>query len=523
MEKDYNESDRKSLFRTAGSDKNLYDLHTPRGPYVQPRKPRVPNEPGTYKNKLTGEIRSIKDFNYDAPDKNWKSLPYKWKNASGRIVAFRGIPRSEHFIDQDSFNNAVNRFFDAIDDYNKLDEHNNRSGKIWSEYNKKMQLYTERLAKYTERLAACADRRAQRLQRAAEIAAKREKRAKKITHKNYAGWNPWNPKYGEFRALTDEQYADIGMNINAVLKPEKTTMTLPDGSRVNVIKSQDGIPLGFDSVHGYGAASRSVTEDGITSYEYYKKAFDGSDPQVDKDTWDGDCGHITHLAYSAKAQVLEVTFKNKNKTYVYFRVPSTVAGELLTFARGGQIHHYDKDGTPRHLLGVRFWDLIRIRHTHGSRYRYEYGIDTIDEYTDETGERLVDSKMPKWYERNDKELNKEEQLTDEIIKTRPKKIQQIYAALQDYRKKHDGKNPEYRYFLDNIMRPIVGEHEEVLVEKDSKGKEHRYKTGQWLPNNINQVEKDTLYSAELIKELDTAQYAADDRLDDVYYPPRLKE
>lgn len=515
MEKDYNESDKKSLFRTAGSDKNLYDLHTPRGPYVQPRKPRKPNEPGTYKNKLTGEIRNSREFNYGTPDKNWKALPYKWKNASGRTVAFRGIPRTEQFIDQASYNSAVDRFFDALEDYN-----DQKNGKVWSEYNKKMQLYTERLAKYTERLAARADRRAQQLQHAAEMAAKREKRARRITHKNYSGFCPWNPKYGEFRALTNEQYADIGMDINAVLKPEKTTMTLPDGSRVSVIKSQDGIPLGFGTVYGYGAASATITEDGMTSHEYYKKAFDGSDPQVDKDTWDGDCGHISHLAYSAKAQVLEVTFKNKNETYVYFRVPSTVAGELLTFARGGQIHHYDKDGTPRHLLGVRFWDLIRIRHTHGSRYRYESGIDAMNEYIDEDGERPVDNNMPKWYERSNKELNKEEQLTDEIIKTRPKKIQQIYAALQDYRKKHDGKNPEYRDFLDNIMRPIVGEHEEVLVEKDSKGKEHRYKTGKWLSNNQNQVEKDAIASAKLIEELDAAQYAADDRIDDVYYPPK---
>lgn len=89
------------------------------------------------------------------------------------------------------------------------------------------------------------------------------------------------------------------------------------------------------------------------------------------------CGHIAEIAYARNEQILKVKFENNNAICLFFRVPTTVAGTLLAYAikkytvgineRGGH------RGRERHLLGVEFWNLVRIRgHRVGARYPFEY-------------------------------------------------------------------------------------------------------------------------------------------------------
>lgn len=84
------------------------------------------------------------------------------------------------------------------------------------------------------------------------------------------------------------------------------------------------------------------------------------------------CGHIALLEYDPYYQLLRVTFASNGNVVVYFRVPNTVANVLISLAQSGA-KSTGRDSKPRHLLGIYFWDLVRIRGTiHGSRYAFEY-------------------------------------------------------------------------------------------------------------------------------------------------------
>lgn len=93
----------------------------------------------------------------------------------------------------------------------------------------------------------------------------------------------------------------------------------------------------------------------------------------------GDTGHIIKLEYAVMYKILRVTFKKPSKggqVVAYLNVPAPVAGELLYLAESNQTQISAMSGTLRHVLGMRFWDLIRIRGTiHGTRYPFEYVTD----------------------------------------------------------------------------------------------------------------------------------------------------
>ena len=93
----------------------------------------------------------------------------------------------------------------------------------------------------------------------------------------------------------------------------------------------------------------------------------------------GDTGHIIKLEYAVLYKILRVTFKKPSKggqVVAYMNVPAPVAGELLYLAESNQTQVSASSGTLRHVLGMRFWDLIRIRGTiHGTRYPFDYVTD----------------------------------------------------------------------------------------------------------------------------------------------------
>lgn len=93
----------------------------------------------------------------------------------------------------------------------------------------------------------------------------------------------------------------------------------------------------------------------------------------------GDTGHIIKLEYAVMYKILRVTFKKSSKggqVVAYLNVPAPVAGELLYLAESNQTQISATSGTLRHVLGMRFWDLIRIRGTiHGTRYPFNYVTD----------------------------------------------------------------------------------------------------------------------------------------------------
>jgi hypothetical protein len=83
-------------------------------------------------------------------------------------------------------------------------------------------------------------------------------------------------------------------------------------------------------------------------------------------------GHIAEFDYSTMYQLLRVFFENDGAVVIYFRVPLALFSELAALADSDQTIR-DSKNRDRHVLGIRFWDIIRIRGTlHGSRYKFEY-------------------------------------------------------------------------------------------------------------------------------------------------------
>lgn len=88
------------------------------------------------------------------------------------------------------------------------------------------------------------------------------------------------------------------------------------------------------------------------------------------------CGHITLIEYVPTHQILRVEFKTDGAVVVFFRVPPMVYAELRHLAITKQTMISPADGEQRHTLGIRFWDIVRIRgQREGSRYKYEYTIE----------------------------------------------------------------------------------------------------------------------------------------------------
>lgn len=112
--------------------------------------------------------------------------------------------------------------------------------------------------------------------------------------------------------------------------------------------------------------------------EYIAAAFDGSSKVEVQEVraTGGDTGHITKVEYSVRYQILRITFRQPSKNgqvVAYMRVPAAVAAELLHLAMSNNTQASPVNGVQRHVLGIRFWDLVRIRGTvNGTRYSFKY-------------------------------------------------------------------------------------------------------------------------------------------------------
>ena len=87
----------------------------------------------------------------------------------------------------------------------------------------------------------------------------------------------------------------------------------------------------------------------------------------------GGRGHITAMRYNPSYQIMEVTFTKYGTVVTFFRIPSNIWNEFVSLAKSGTKMIGSDGKTYRHVLGIRFWDLIRIRGQNtGGRYPYTY-------------------------------------------------------------------------------------------------------------------------------------------------------
>ena len=112
--------------------------------------------------------------------------------------------------------------------------------------------------------------------------------------------------------------------------------------------------------------------------------------QIETTSWtqhvDG-VGHIIAIDYSPMRQLMKVEFAKGGGIVVHFSVPKEVYSELRIYAESGATST-DSKGKVRHVLGMRYWDMVRIRQTqHGVRYKFKYVRENA---STATGARLSD-------------------------------------------------------------------------------------------------------------------------------------
>ena len=208
-----------------------------------------------------------------------------------------------------------------------------------------------------------------------------------------SGPSPWSEDYEGFRRLSKAKLKKGGYEhvkgrgyVKDRVLPHKKKVTLSDGTIAEVYESNLGIPIGYHGPASDTDLDKYLDKHGQLHEEdvgkFIDKVFDGKHKTY-KVTME-ESSHIRVLEYSAYYQLLKVTFWNRT-VVVYFRVPSTVSGELYHLGTSNAMTYNTFDGTRRHAIGVRFWDLVRIRGSlTGSRYRYKYvdsgdrSLDTID-------------------------------------------------------------------------------------------------------------------------------------------------
>lgn len=82
--------------------------------------------------------------------------------------------------------------------------------------------------------------------------------------------------------------------------------------------------------------------------------------------------HIAQIEYNERYQLLRVSFENNGSVVVYAKVPYTLFAKLQAYAESGA-KSIGADGELRHLVGIEFWNMVRIRGTvHGNRYPTVY-------------------------------------------------------------------------------------------------------------------------------------------------------
>lgn len=175
-----------------------------------------------------------------------------------------------------------------------------------------------------------------------------------------SGNEEWDLSTG-WHARRERGWRGKGIKSGTVKKVNRIT---PDGRIVTVYKN-----LGYDDSIGF----HSHDEPDQDALDYALNAFDKNDPSHGPIFEQEGCGHIANIEYAQMQQVLRVTFASNGAICLFYRVPTAVAGELLHLAKTRSTSGVNPNGTPRHRLGMVFWDLVRIRgQRHGSRYPFEY-------------------------------------------------------------------------------------------------------------------------------------------------------
>lgn len=153
-------------------------------------------------------------------------------------------------------------------------------------------------------------------------------------------------------------------------RARRVRVTTPKGTQIWAYETE-----GYDDYIGFHAHDTPIDRESEMG-AFVEDAFNEESPSHWKLFFAaaGDSGgHIKYIQYNQNRQCMKVAFRNRGDICVYFRVHRSIAGELLALMRSKAEQRSAVDGKVRHAVGIRFWDLVRIRgQRHGSRYQFEY-------------------------------------------------------------------------------------------------------------------------------------------------------
>ena len=194
--------------------------------------------------------------------------------------------------------------------------------------------------------------------------------------------------------------------------------------------------------------------------EYVQYAFEHSSAKRDS----VECqGHIQKLEYSYQYMLLKAHFTNRGAVVVYFYVPKAVYETLESLA-GSPATRLDARKVPRHLVGIYFWDIIRIRGSlNGSKYVFTYeeenqsgGYTTLAKETSVSGSRDM---------RDPIERLKDEAAADEALGNR-KEAQAIRDFIKQVEENRDtGDGGEDKMLSDISMKDTQSERIPARVSR----------------------------------------------------------
>jgi hypothetical protein len=188
-----------------------------------------------------------------------------------------------------------------------------------------------------------------------------------------APWSAdWDNPFGEkFRRITKRGHTreNVEWSLSSGWRGKKDNdwASQPKQPKMKQIRLYTGrmvsVPdADYEDFFGHKVSPPSTADDDIGAY-------------IDGAKWTqstAGVGHIVKIEYAPMRQLLSVTFETDGSEVIFFRVPKEVYSELLYLAESGS-GITDRRGVFRHNLGIRFWDIIRIRGVRdASRYRYEY-------------------------------------------------------------------------------------------------------------------------------------------------------
>jgi hypothetical protein len=177
---------------------------------------------------------------------------------------------------------------------------------------------------------------------------------------------------GGFSVISPDQYTDNPT------KPEMVEIRLYNGRKSYVPIGDVEQFIGFNKIE-----TAYVPEEMAAEYEKAFRAQSGRGRYYGIGSFLGEdkgtgspCGHIAGIRYNPSMQIMEVAFggnaSSRPDTVTFFRIPKDIYGELENHYNSGAMS-LGVDGTQRHLCGIRFWDLVRIRGQRtGARYPFTY-------------------------------------------------------------------------------------------------------------------------------------------------------